>query len=168
MLDTAILLLAFRGSQHIPIDARPSLPVLGFALVAIAATSIVFGIAPADGGQVLSAEALRGAGRATAIALQWWQKPLVVAARSHSRLCLFNGAGLVNAKPAKPRTPAFWVLTEGRLIVRSFRHLLATSLVSVTLISGWSSSWAMPGVPRAASQDTVLGRQHLERTRVMR
>ena len=29
----AILLLAFRGTQYVPIDARPSLPVLGFALL---------------------------------------------------------------------------------------------------------------------------------------
>src|SRR4029077_5921138 len=43
----AILLLAFRGTQYVPIDARPSLPVLGFALLVSLGAGIVFGIAPA-------------------------------------------------------------------------------------------------------------------------
>src|SRR3979490_2914915 len=42
-----ILLLAFRGASYVPIDARPSLPVLGFSMLLSLMTGIVFGILPA-------------------------------------------------------------------------------------------------------------------------
>ena len=38
----AILLVAFRGAQYVPIEARPSLAVLAFALLLSVATGIVF------------------------------------------------------------------------------------------------------------------------------
>lgn len=43
----AILVLAFHGANYIPIDARPSLPVLGFCILLSLITGIVFGILPA-------------------------------------------------------------------------------------------------------------------------
>src|SRR5262249_16812035 len=43
----AIMLLAFRGAHDIPIDARPSLAVLGFALLLSLVTGLAFGVGPA-------------------------------------------------------------------------------------------------------------------------
>src|ERR1017187_8438933 len=61
-----ILLVAFRGSRYIPIDAAPSLPVLGFAFLLSLVTGVVFGLAPAWlMARSDPAEALRGAGRST-------------------------------------------------------------------------------------------------------
>ena len=44
--NPALLLLAFRGAHYIPISARPSVPILGFATALSLATGLVFGIAP--------------------------------------------------------------------------------------------------------------------------
>ena len=65
----AILLIAFRGSNFIPINAEPSLAILGFAFALSLVTGAVFGVGPAwmsfprhsD-----PAEALRGANRSRA------------------------------------------------------------------------------------------------------
>ena len=42
-----LLMLAFPGDQHLPISARPSFEVLGFAICVAIATGVVFGVAPA-------------------------------------------------------------------------------------------------------------------------
>src|SRR5438876_3948747 len=75
----AILLVAFRGAQYVPIEARPSLAVLAFALLLSVATGIVFGIAPAwMTSQSYPADALRRAGRSTVDRSSVVQKSLVI------------------------------------------------------------------------------------------
>src|SRR5215470_3505753 len=73
-----ILRLAF-PKDYVPIDAAPSLPVLGFAFVVSVLTGMLFGIAPAwMTASANPAEALRGAGRSIGRQGAWGQKSLVV------------------------------------------------------------------------------------------
>jgi predicted permease len=75
----ALLLLAFRGAHYIPISARPSLPVLMFAMLLSLTTGIVFGIAPAwIASRSSPVDALRGAGRAIGGRSSKVQKSLLV------------------------------------------------------------------------------------------
>jgi len=113
----AILLLAFRGAHYIPIDARPSVPVLGFALLLSLATGIVFGIAPAwMASQSDPADTLRGAGRSTGDRSSVVQKPLVTLQVAFS-IVLLIGAGLVTQSLRNLEDQHFGFVTEGRLIV---------------------------------------------------
>jgi hypothetical protein len=62
-----------------PIDASPSLPVLGFAFLVSLLTGILFGTAPAWlSSHAQPAEALRGANRSTRDRSSLPQKALVV------------------------------------------------------------------------------------------
>jgi predicted permease len=114
----AILLLAFRGAHYVPINARPSLPVLGFALLLSLVTGIVFGIAPAwMASHSDPAEALRGAGRSMRD-LSWLaQRPLVVLQVALS-IVLLIGAGLLTQSLRNLENQHFGFVTKGRLIVR--------------------------------------------------
>src|SRR5215472_1682095 len=113
----AILLLAFRGAQFVPIDTHPSLPVLGFALLVSLGTGIVFGIAPAwTASQCDPAGALRRAGRAGSDHSSAAQKPLLVAQVAFS-IVLLIGAGLVTQSLRNLEDQNFGFVTEGRLIV---------------------------------------------------
>jgi macrolide transport system ATP-binding/permease protein len=113
----AILLLAFRGGHYIPIDARPSLLALGFALLLSLTTGIVFGIAPAwMASQSSPADALRGAGRFTGDRSSVVQKSLVIVQVAVS-IVLLIGAGLVTESLRNLEYQHFGFVTEGRLIV---------------------------------------------------
>jgi len=113
----AILLLAFRGARYIPIDARPSLPVLGFALALSLATAIVFGIAPAwVASRSDPADTLRGAGRSTSDPSSVLQKSLVIVQVAFS-IALLIGAGLLTQSLRHLEDQHFGFLTDGRLIV---------------------------------------------------
>jgi predicted permease len=115
----AILLLAFRGANYIPVDARPSLPVLGFAVLLSLITGIVFGIAPAlmaSGCDPI--DALRGSGRsAPGERSSALQKCLVIAQVAFS-IVLLIGAGLVTQSLWNLEYQHFGFVTEGRLIVK--------------------------------------------------
>ena len=114
----AILLLAFRGAQHVPIDARPSLPVLGFALLVSLGTGIVFGIAPAwMASRCDPAGALRRAGRSGSDRFSTLQKPVLIAQVAFS-IVLLIGAGLVTQSLRNLEYQHFGFVTEGRLIVK--------------------------------------------------
>ena len=114
----AILLLAFRGAQYVPISARPSLPVLGFALLLSLVTGIVFGVAPAwIASSSDPAETLRGAGRSTREASSFAQSSLVILQVALSTVLLI-GAGLLTRSLHNLEDQHFGFATQGRLIVQ--------------------------------------------------
>jgi predicted permease len=90
-----LVALTFRHAHFVPIDASPSLPVLGFAFVVSLITGALFGTAPAwftsHGNPV---EALRGANRSTRDSATLPQKVLVVVQATLS-IVLLAGAGLL-------------------------------------------------------------------------
>src|ERR1019366_8768192 len=89
-----LLLLAFPGAQNVPIEARPSLAVIGFAFALSMLTGILFGVAPAwISAQAKPADALRSGTRTTASGTSLLQRTLVVLQAALS-LVLLVGAGL--------------------------------------------------------------------------
>jgi len=89
-----ILHLAFRKS-YVPIQATPSLPVLGFAFGVSLLTGVIFGVAPAWlTAHANPIDALRGANRSTGQGSSITQKSLVVVQAAVS-LVLLCAAGLL-------------------------------------------------------------------------
>ncbi len=114
----AILLVAFRGSDFVPIDASPSLPILGFAFGLSLLTGIIFGVAPAwMASHSDPADALRGANRSTRDRSAMPQKSLVIAQAALS-LVLLAMAGLVTESLRNLEHFNFGFDTEGRLMVQ--------------------------------------------------
>src|SRR6516225_5394422 len=112
-----ILLLAFRGAHYIPMNPKPSLRVLGFAILLSLITGVVFGVAPAwIGSRSDPADALRGAGRSTSDRSAVVQKPLVILQVAFS-IVLLIGTGLLTQSLRNLEDQHFGFVTEGRLIV---------------------------------------------------
>lgn len=112
------LALAFRGAHYVPIQAAPSLPVLGFTAVLSILTSIVFAAAPAwIASRADAGETLRGAQRSMGQGATLPQKSLVVLQAALS-LVLLAGAGLLTASLRNLENQKFGFETEGRLIVK--------------------------------------------------
>jgi predicted permease len=90
-----LVALTFHSAKYVPIDATPSLPVLGFAFALSLLTGVLFGTAPA---WLMShadpAEALRGANRSTQDRSSLSQKILVIVQATLS-VVLLTGAGLL-------------------------------------------------------------------------
>src|SRR5437867_32067 len=121
----AILLLAFRGAQYLPIDASPSWPVLGFAFVLSLVTGMVFGAAPAwSASRVEPAEVLRGAGHSTGDHSSLARRSLVVVQVALS-IVLLMGAGLLTKSLRNLEDQRFGFETRGRLIVHVNPALVA-------------------------------------------
>jgi predicted permease len=113
-----ILSLAFRGAHYVPIDAAPSLPVLGFAALLSLLTSVIFAAAPAWINSKASAgEALHGAQRSIPSGSSVPQKSLVVLQAALS-LVLLAGAGLLAESLRNLEGQQFGFATDGRLIVK--------------------------------------------------
>jgi predicted permease len=90
----AIVSLAFSG-RYLPVDATPSMVVLGFAFGVSLLTGVIFGSAPAWlTSHADPAEALRGANRSTRDKSSFSQKALVVVQATLS-VVLLAGAGLL-------------------------------------------------------------------------
>jgi predicted permease len=89
-----LLMLAFPGAQDVPIDAAPSMAVLGFACGLSLVTGVLFGVAPAwIAAQAEPADALRSGARTTTGRASLLQRGLVVVQAALS-LVLLVGAGL--------------------------------------------------------------------------
>lgn len=114
----AIVGLAFRGARDfVPIHAKPSLPVLAFALVATLATGFLFGIVPAwisSGGNPI--DALRSAGRSTTRAGLLPQKVLVTFQAALALVSL-TGAMLLTVSLRNATHQSFGLKAENRLVV---------------------------------------------------
>lgn len=112
-----ILSLAFPNSPQLPIDASPSLPVLGFALLLSLLTGVAFGIVPA---WITShsdpAEALRGVNRSTRDRTSLPQKSLIVFQAALS-LVLLVGAGLLTKSLRNLEHQDFGLQTTNRYVL---------------------------------------------------
>jgi predicted permease len=115
-----ILTLAFPDSPNLPIDASPSLPVLGFAFLLSLLTGVVFGIVPA---WITShsdpAEALRGVNRSTRDRSSLPQKSLIVI-QSALSVVLLVGAGLLTQSLRNLEHQNFGLQTANRYVVHLF------------------------------------------------
>jgi predicted permease len=112
-----ILALAFPDAMHSPIQASPSLLVLGFAFVLSLLTGIVFGIVPAwIGSHSDPAEALRGANRMTRDRASLPQKSLIVVQAALS-LVLLVGAGLLTRSLRNLEHQDFGIATANRYVL---------------------------------------------------
>ncbi len=110
-----IVALAFHSAQFVPIDAAPSLPVLGFAFALSLVTGLLFGVAPAWlTAHAQPAEALRGANRSTRDGSSLSQKALVVVQATLS-LVLLAGAGLLTRSLVKMEYQNFGFETAHRV-----------------------------------------------------
>jgi predicted permease len=112
-----ILSLAFPGAQNVPIDAAPSLPVLGFAFLLSALTGIAFGIVPAWlSSRSDPAQDLRSANRSTGEHVSYQQKALIVFQAALS-LILLVAAGLLTRSLGNLEHQNFGIKTENRYVL---------------------------------------------------
>jgi len=113
----AIVALAFHGAKYVPIDAAPSLPVLGFAFALSLVTGVLFGTAPAWlASRANPAEALRGVNRTTRDSSSLSQKILVIVQATLS-VVLLAGAGLLTDSLQKLQHQDFGYETDHRATI---------------------------------------------------
>jgi predicted permease len=112
-----ILALAFPDARNLPIDASPSLPILGFAFMVSLLTGILFGAGPAWlSSHTQPAEALRGVNRSTRDRSSLPQKALVVFQAALS-LMLLAGAILMSKTLANLEHQNFGIATTNRYVL---------------------------------------------------
>lgn len=115
-----ILYFAFPASPGLgsaPIDASPSLPVLGFAFAISLATGLAFGIGPAwMATRIDPIEALRGASRSTTRTASLPRKTLVVVQAALS-LALLSASGLLATTLRRLENQDFGFAQDRRLVV---------------------------------------------------
>jgi predicted permease len=112
-----VVMLAFRKAHYVPIDAAPSLPVLGFAFLLSLLTGVLFGTAPAWlATPAEPAEALRGVNRSTKDRSSLSQKALVVVQAALS-VVLLTGAGLLTRSLQKLQHQDFGYETDHRVTI---------------------------------------------------
>ena len=112
-----IVALAFRHAHYVPIDALPSLPVLGFAFGVSLLTGLMFGTVPAWlASRANPAAMLHGANRTTRDRSSFWQKSLVVVQAGLS-VVLLCGAGLLTRSLAKMQNQDFGFQADHRVSI---------------------------------------------------
>jgi macrolide transport system ATP-binding/permease protein len=112
-----LLMLAFPGAPSVPIEASPSLEVVGFAFAISMLTGILFGVAPAwIAAQADPADALRSGTRTTATGASLLQRVLVVMQAALS-LVLLVGAGLFSRNLNKLQSMDLKLNATNRYIV---------------------------------------------------
>jgi len=112
-----ILALVFPDARNMAINASPSLPVMGFAILVSLATGIVFGAAPAWLSlHAQPAEALRGVSRTTRDRSSLPQKALVVFQAALS-VVLLAGAILMAKTLTNLESQKFGVATANRYVL---------------------------------------------------
>jgi predicted permease len=112
-----LLMLAFPGANHVPINASPSLAVIGFAFGLSLVTGVLFGVAPAwMAAQAKPADALRTGTRTTATGASLLQRSLVVLQAALS-LVLLVGAGLFSQSLNKLQNTDMRLESKNRYIV---------------------------------------------------
>ncbi len=112
-----LLMLAFPGEQNVPINANPSLEVLGFAFGLSLVTGVLFGVAPAwIAAQADPVEALRSGTRTTTSGASLLQRGLVVGQAALS-LVLLVGAGLFSQSLNKLQSIDMKLDAKNRYIV---------------------------------------------------
>jgi predicted permease len=148
----SILVLAFRGSDVIPIDPHPSMPILLFSLMLSFITGIVFGVTPAwISSHADPAEALRGTSRTASHGATFYQKALVVAQAALS-LVLVSGALLLVQSLQKLEHQNFGFQTDHRYIVHVGHAFDGYSLEKLAVAYGelQQKLSAIPGVITAS------------------
>ena len=112
-----ILALAFPDARSLPIDASPSLTVLGFAFLVSLITGILFGLGPAwMSSHAQPADALRGVNRSTRDRSSLPQKALVVFQAALS-LVLLAGAILMTKSLGNLEHQNFGIATTNRYVL---------------------------------------------------
>lgn len=105
------------GKSYLPIQATPSLPVLGFAFAVSLITGVLFGVAPAlVTAHANPIDALRGANRSTRASGLWTQKILVILQAAVS-LALLCAAALLIRSLGNLQHQHFGFETQNRYIV---------------------------------------------------
>ena len=113
----SVLSLAFRGADYVPVNVNPSLPILGFALLAALVTAVLCAIIPAwMMTKTDPASAIRGSSRTMKDSSSAVQKVLVItqAALSVMLLC---AAGLLLRSLSNLQKQDFGFQTKDRYIV---------------------------------------------------
>jgi macrolide transport system ATP-binding/permease protein len=115
---TKLLLgLMFSQATVMPVDAAPSLPVLGFAFAVSVVTGLIFGVAPAwIGSKEQPANAMRGANRSTRDGSSLLQRSLVILQAALS-VVLLIGAGLLGKSLNKLQHQNLGLETDNRVMV---------------------------------------------------
>jgi putative ABC transport system permease protein len=112
-----LILRLVAGKSYLPIQASPSLAVLGFAFAVSLITGVLFGVAPAlVTAHAHPIDALRGANRSTRVSGLWTQKILVVMQAAVS-LALLCAAALLIRSLGNLQHQHFGFETENRYIV---------------------------------------------------
>ena len=112
-----LLALTFHSAKYVPIQAAPSLPVLGFAFALSLITGMLFGTAPAwFASRADPAEALRGANRSSHDRSSLSQKILVIVQATLS-VVLLSGAGLLTRSLINMQHQNFGYETDHRVTI---------------------------------------------------